>query len=157
MNQFLHFLRKGSFMSATKDSVWEAYQIEQKQKEKQRQGPLYKALLPIVEEEINKLDPIGLFKMGCPEDEYKDEIDEIARLSLYEFYPAHFQLLIFSVLAHKFSILEAGGMSQYGDAAKRMFDKKEELRKVKEKALKESLEESLKEALKESIDSKDSD
>lgn len=73
----------------------------------------------IVKEQVDNLDPIGLFP-GAPDDEYKNEIRDITLKLAGLKTPTDIAQMMFVVFAYHFDIHEAKPVSQYLEAAKKI-------------------------------------
>jgi len=72
----------------------------------------------IVVDEVNKLDPIGLLAMDCPNDEYKSEIRDITLRLSRPMNWLELSEVMYVVFAYKFDLAEAKPESKYLEPAK---------------------------------------
>ena len=77
----------------------------------------------IVKEEIDKIDPIGLLKLGAPPNEYAAEIRGITLRIRQTSSWLWLSEIMYIVFSYNFDMEDAGPQTKYMEAAKRISDK----------------------------------
>lgn len=71
---------------------------------------------------VNKHDPIGLLKIGCPSDEYDPEIRKIMPLLMKATSREEFHDVVYHIFVQMFDKKTAGQRKKYGKLSKDIYE-----------------------------------